>query len=83
MKLAIIFIAGVLWAEDKPPVIPADLQTEVALTQLDLAEANAQAAKMLAVAQQSMAKAQAACGEKYIVQRQGNALVCATKPEAK
>ena len=70
-------------AEDpKPPTIPAELQTEIALTQLDATLAQEDSDKAQALAKAALAKGQAACGDKYTLTRAGTKLECVAKPVA-
>ena len=79
--ILIIIIAGLAFADPAPtaPIIPDKLQVEIALTALDAQTkaVEAKAAQDAAVA--AVAKANAVCGEKFNVIRQGNMIVCAPK----
>jgi hypothetical protein len=66
----------------EPPTIPTDVQAEIAWTQLDAQLAREASDKAQAAAQAALAKATAACGEKYTVNRVGGKLLCVAKPEA-
>ena len=80
--IALCVLIGMARAADepKPPTIPAELQTEIALTQLDAAVAREANDKAQALAQSAIAKGQAACGDKYVLTRAGTKLECVAKP---
>jgi len=82
--VAILIVASLGFAADPPklPTIPAEIQTEIALTQLDAQLAHEANDKAQATAQAALAKGQAACGDKFNLQRTGTALSCVAKPEA-
>jgi len=87
MKIAILLICSVAsYAADppkpEPPTIPAEIQTEIALTQLDAQLAREANDKAQALAQAAIAKGQASCGDTYTLNRAGTKLECVAKPVA-
>ena len=88
MKIAILLICSVAsYAADllkpEPPTIPAEIQSEIFATQLDAKMVSEANDKAQAAAQSAIAKGQAACGDKYTLNRVGMKLECVAKPEAK
>lgn len=88
MKSALLFLLtfSLFAADPSPatkagPVIPVEVQAEIAFTQLDALQASIANDKAQQAAQSAIQKANAICGLNYTPNRVGQKVECVAKPE--